>query len=309
LRRKRWLLVSLMLPLFASAQVDCTLLDPRVSVSSEKEGKISVALGTLYKVAKVDAGIEGKLKDEIKNLQSGSGTVSESLAVAARTIYLFCGMVANAKDISRERKFELFTILQATIRDSPIEQASRKLGPSVAPTKKSETAMDGRPALPEWEFRSSTFGRSCEYSATLSPKGARLRLEASTSIVKGLRFGVVFTNSPLFSGKFFEIRDLDVSLSIDGTPTRLRWEGGIPDDKGILGLSTFDYFWSVGGTAPQYNTRRQKLAAASDLSVQLSGLGRRYPPVKLSALALMERIKRRECPYADVAQFLDEFTR
>lgn len=100
-----------------SAQVDCSLLDPRASISSEKEGKIQGALDTLYKIARADVAIEGKLKSEIKNLQQGTASISEKYAISARMIYLFCGMVANAKDIGTERKSQLLNELEARIRE------------------------------------------------------------------------------------------------------------------------------------------------------------------------------------------------
>jgi hypothetical protein len=228
-------------PTIGFAQVDCSLLDPRVSVSSEREGKINIALGTLYKVAKIEGGIEGRLKDEIRNLQQGTETVSESLAVAARTIYLFCGMVANAKDLSTERKFELLRSLQATMRDTRTEKLGRRVeAPSYKPPNGNSTGKTdeiGRAVSSGWVFSGSTFGRSCEYSWDLVPQnGVRLRLEASTSIVRGLRFGVAFNDSPLFSGKFFQIRDLKIDLSIDGNASRLDWESGLPYENGVLGL-------------------------------------------------------------------------
>jgi hypothetical protein len=305
-------LALLQISITGFAQVDCSPLDPRVSVSTEREGKINIALGTLYKVAKIDGGIEGKLKTEIRNLQQGTETVSESLAVAARAIYLFCGMVANAKDLSTERKFQLFNSLQATMRDPKIEQPGRRdeapsqNKPAKTNTGKSyEGKIDNRAG---WAFRGAVFGRSCEYSWDLVPQnGVKLRLEASTSIAKGLRFGVVFSDSSLFSGKFFEIRDLNIDLFIDGSPSRLKWESGIPDERGVLGLSVFDYFWSIGQTASQYESRQNKLASAKTLSVTLSAFGKKYRASDISVAALKERIQRRECPYPDVSAMLNAF--
>ncbi|PTR06619.1 hypothetical protein C8R32_110103 [Nitrosospira sp. Nsp5] len=304
-------------PFAVSAQVDCSLLDPRVSVSSEKEGKISVALNTLYKIAKIDSGIEGKLKDEIKNLQQGSDTVSESLAVKARTLYLFCGMVANAKDLSTERKFELFTILQGTTQDSRNEQIVPKPSVTSRPSTNlsSSSSTKGSPIVSEWIFGTSTLERSCYYSWDIFPQGgAKLQLEASTAVVKGWSFGVVFQNSSLFAGKFFDIRDLQVVLSLDGVPTKLNWRHGISDENGIIS-SKFDYIVkydfknNVSDPSPQYEARRQKLTSARELSIKLSGFGKSYPPVKVSAQSLKERIKRRECPYTDVSEILNTFVR
>lgn len=89
------------------AEVDCSLLDPRATVSTEKEGKISASVNTLFKIAKAGSNVEGRIKDEIHNLQKGS-TVTEKSLIELRTLYLFCGMVANAKDITTDRKVTLF---------------------------------------------------------------------------------------------------------------------------------------------------------------------------------------------------------
>jgi hypothetical protein len=94
----------------AIAQVDCSQLDPRASMSREMEGKLKVSVDTLYKIAKAGGSIEGKIKDEIQNLQKGA-PVTEQGQIRLRTLYLFCGMVANAKDISTERKVELYKIM------------------------------------------------------------------------------------------------------------------------------------------------------------------------------------------------------
>ena len=47
------------------SQVDCSALDPRVSISKETEGKISGSVDTLYKIVKAGGSIEGRMKEEI----------------------------------------------------------------------------------------------------------------------------------------------------------------------------------------------------------------------------------------------------
>jgi hypothetical protein len=89
------------------AQMDCSPLDPRASVTTEKEGEIKASVNTLYKIARVGGSVKGKMREEIQNLQKGTPVTEQGL-IARETLYLFCGMVANAKDISTERKFELF---------------------------------------------------------------------------------------------------------------------------------------------------------------------------------------------------------
>ena len=96
---------------FVSAQqVDCSQLDPRASVSKEREGKVKAAVNTLFKIVRVGGSVEGKMSDEIQNLQKGV-PITEQGQIKLRTLYLFCGMVANATDISTDRKVELFNLM------------------------------------------------------------------------------------------------------------------------------------------------------------------------------------------------------
>jgi hypothetical protein len=92
------------------AQMDCSPLDPRANLSREMDGKINVSANTLFKIGKVDGSIEGRMKDEIQNLQKGA-PATEQGQIKLRTLYIFCGMVANAKDISTERKVELYKVM------------------------------------------------------------------------------------------------------------------------------------------------------------------------------------------------------
>jgi hypothetical protein len=112
---------------FVKAEVDCSLLDPRSSVSTEKEGKISASVDTLYKIAKAGGSVEGRMKDEIHNLQKGA-SVTEKTLIELRTLYLFCGMVANAKDITTDRKVELFNLMMKAQKKTPkrFEQKNKK---------------------------------------------------------------------------------------------------------------------------------------------------------------------------------------
>jgi hypothetical protein len=52
--------------------------------------------------------VEAKFQQEIQNLQEAT-PVSEQNLIRLRALYLFCGMVANARDISTERKVELYS--------------------------------------------------------------------------------------------------------------------------------------------------------------------------------------------------------
>lgn len=114
------------------AQVDCSQLDPRASVSKEMEGKVKLSVDTLYKIAKAGGSIEGRVKDEIYNLQK-EVPVTEQGLIKLRTLYLFCGMVANAKDLSTERKVELFRVMmevKTTDEPKPKPHTQKKEKPS-----------------------------------------------------------------------------------------------------------------------------------------------------------------------------------
>ncbi len=100
------------------AQADCSLLDPRASVSKEREGKISGSVDTLFRIAKAGGSMEGKVKEEIQNLQKGA-PVGERDLIKLRTVYLFCTMFANDKDLAPERKVSLFNLMMGIKEQDP----------------------------------------------------------------------------------------------------------------------------------------------------------------------------------------------
>lgn len=131
------------------AQVDCSQLDPRASVSTEMDGKVKASVATLYKIAKVGGSIEGKIKEEITNLQKGVPVTEQGL-IKLRTLYLFCGMVANAKDISTERKVELFRVMMDV-------KATDEPKPKPPQQKKEKTSALNKPIpSPQDEKRAAT---------------------------------------------------------------------------------------------------------------------------------------------------------
>lgn len=106
-----------------NAQVDCAPLDPRDSVSKEREGKINGSVATLYKIAKAEGNVEGKVKEEIQNLQRGI-PVGEKNLITLRTLYLFCGMFANDKEIAPERKVNLYKVMMGIREQDPVTSKS-----------------------------------------------------------------------------------------------------------------------------------------------------------------------------------------
>lgn len=141
------------------ATFDCSPLDPRAKVSSDKEGSISVAAQTLFKVANANGNVSGRIKSEIDNLQSGA-SVSEKTIIAARTIYVFCGMVANATDISTERKVELWKIMVNAAPPYVPPPVKRPKPPPPTQPPGAKTPSGGPPAEPEPSARSRSYSLS-----------------------------------------------------------------------------------------------------------------------------------------------------
>lgn len=120
------------------AEVDCSPLDPRASIAAEKEAKVQVSVNTLFKIAKAGGSVEGKLREEIQNLQKNT-TVSEQGQIKLRTIYLFCGIVANAKDIPTERKIELYRTM-TDLSTSPVQKKKPKTKKHSMPKSNNHTS-------------------------------------------------------------------------------------------------------------------------------------------------------------------------
>lgn len=119
----------------AIADIDCSPLDPRVSLSAEKEAKLSASVSSLYKIVKAGGSIQGKLKNEIQNLQKDT-PVSEQGQVQLRVLYLFCGTVANAKDISTERKVKLYQeMISRNNHPTPVKQKRKQSEKRIKETK------------------------------------------------------------------------------------------------------------------------------------------------------------------------------
>ncbi|MBB4012603.1 PEP-CTERM sorting domain-containing protein [Niveibacterium umoris] len=113
-----------LIPQLTAAQVDCSLLDPRQSVSKEKEAKITGSVETLFKVAKAGGNVEGRLTEEIKNIE-GAAAASEQSIVRLRAIYLFCGMIANSFEIPIDKKVSLFAQMVNAAEQKPKASTTR----------------------------------------------------------------------------------------------------------------------------------------------------------------------------------------
>lgn len=128
-----------------AADFDCSPLDPRVSVSKEQEGNVNVAVKTLYKLAEGQGTVKGKLKQQIQNLQQGI-PASDQLTIKLRTLWLFCGMVVDAKDMTTERKIQLLQDVEkvapaTTLKISKPKQRAHnnKTSPSIPSASQSIT--------------------------------------------------------------------------------------------------------------------------------------------------------------------------
>lgn len=109
--------VCLALSSSVHSKVDCVPLDPRASVSKETEVKVRGSVATLYKIAKADGSMEVRTRAEIENLLAGAPALYRE-QIKLRTLYLFCELVANASDITTERKVELY-LMMMKVKDEP----------------------------------------------------------------------------------------------------------------------------------------------------------------------------------------------
>lgn len=96
----------------ASADVDCKFLaPPGTSVTKEGEVQATVAATAILKSVRGNVDVKVSGKDSLQTAQQNSPT-DDPQALKARTLYIFCGMIANATDIKSERKFEMLMQLQ-----------------------------------------------------------------------------------------------------------------------------------------------------------------------------------------------------
>jgi hypothetical protein len=136
------------------AQVDCAKLDPRVSVSNERNVQIKGSVETLLKIAKAGGSVESKATEQIQNLQSGV-PANQQDPIKLRLLYLFCGIVANAKDISTERKLQLYQEMfklssEATpSRQEPPTPPETAFPPPLAATRAYVVSKYGPPVFSE----------------------------------------------------------------------------------------------------------------------------------------------------------------
>lgn len=126
-------------PIWAHAEVDCTPLDPRASLSTEVNTKIKASASGLVRFAKVGGSIENEVRREVENLQRN--VPPDQLAdIKRRTLYIFCGMVANAGDIPTQRKVDLYLQMMAM-------NIKAELAPSTPP-KRQGKGQEEVPASP-----------------------------------------------------------------------------------------------------------------------------------------------------------------
>ncbi|MFK4442912.1 hypothetical protein ABH944_003021 [Caballeronia udeis] len=96
----------------ARADVDCNLLAPPGAAVSEK-GKVEAktAADAILKAVKFGGDVTVSGEKSLSMAQQNAPT-DDPQALKARTLYLFCGMVANAKDINTGKKFDMLMQLQ-----------------------------------------------------------------------------------------------------------------------------------------------------------------------------------------------------
>lgn len=92
---------------YVHAQVDCTPLDPRAAIDKKRSAEITASADTALKIAKASGTIKGSAETKILAVPEGVGADQHTL-LQMRSIYIFCGMVANAKDLNTSQKFSLY---------------------------------------------------------------------------------------------------------------------------------------------------------------------------------------------------------
>lgn len=113
-----------------SAQVDCSPLDPRAEVSKRKEAELQVSADTAFKIAKASGTLRGAAESKILALPTTVSPTEQSL-LHMRSIYIFCGMVANARDLTTTQKFnlykELISLQQAASKGPPATSGAPRI--------------------------------------------------------------------------------------------------------------------------------------------------------------------------------------
>jgi tetratricopeptide (TPR) repeat protein len=219
------ILGSEIIPEVVFAQVDCSVLDPRASVSKEQEGKISGSLNTLYKIAKAGGSLEAKVKEEIQNLQKGV-PVDEKNLIKLRAVYLFCGMFANDRDLTPERKVAIFNLMmgireqdQSTIRSNTHKNGTNaytkeeiNVTPEERTIRNSDSASLIRSDFSAYEAQRLKLGSSRHFFTKNAPLHYRVwRKEAERGnamaqvlVGRALRTGVGAPEDKIESAKWFE---------------------------------------------------------------------------------------------------------
>ena len=214
----------------SAQQVDCSQLDPRASVSKEREGKVQATVNTLFKIARAGGSVEGKMRDEIQNLQKGV-PITEQGQVKLRTLYLFCGMVANATDISTERKVDLFKhMMEEKKIDKPkARRTAKKKKQEVQPESKPSAAQPineqkvPAPQIniqhnPQTNINVASQGQSGGITAQNVTQNITINKFVTWNALDELERGDVNKGEPLVTKIFWLAREPGASISLGPCP-------------------------------------------------------------------------------------------
>ncbi len=91
----------------AHAQMDCSPLDPRAEVNQRSAAELQATADTAFKIAKATGTLKGSAETTILAVPPSASATELSL-LQMRSLYLFCGMVANANDLNTQQKFGLY---------------------------------------------------------------------------------------------------------------------------------------------------------------------------------------------------------
>jgi hypothetical protein len=158
-----WLLLALVLFLThigpAVADVDCQLLaPPGVTKTAEGDAQAHLAANTILKTIRAGGDVNVSAKTSFATAQQNAPT-EDPQALKARTLYVFCGMVANASDLSTERKFQMLKELeQVPVPPSPTaSQPAASSPPAPGNADQDIPAKFGLPSLGTSKAKVSQF--------------------------------------------------------------------------------------------------------------------------------------------------------
>ncbi|WP_154668222.1 hypothetical protein [Pseudoduganella violaceinigra] len=102
-----WLIVFFLSTKVYAQKIDCSPLDPRAEITTKREAELQLSADTAFKVAKAKGSLKGVFENTIR-AHTANANPSDASIIQMRSLYIFCGMVANATDLSTTQKFNFY---------------------------------------------------------------------------------------------------------------------------------------------------------------------------------------------------------